>query len=143
MLGRREFVATGLSSLLLAAMDTSARAGTSYVQACLAACAESKRACNLSAAHCAALVAEGKSEYRAIQRVCEDCSSICTAASAVVAREEGRRSKTTTTICIACANVCTACAVECEKVPADVVLAECAKACRAAASLLHIPTYGC
>jgi hypothetical protein len=144
MLDRRAFVATGIASLLVAANDRQARASTPKFKETREACDACRAACEKAAKYCAERVAEGNEAYRAVQYACEDCSSICSAVSEVVARQEAREGRgSIANICLSSANVCNATAEECRKIPSDPVLEACAEACIQARGRLHVLILGC
>jgi hypothetical protein len=144
MLGRRAFVATGLASMLIAMQGRTARAGTPKFKQTRDSCDACRSACEKAAEHCAARVAEGNEAYRVVQYACEDCSSICSAVSEVVARQETREGRGSIgNICLSSGNVCNATAEECRKIPGDPVLEVCAEACIQARGRLQVLILGC
>jgi len=96
------------------------------MQACAKACSDCQRACDTCATHCAHMLAEGKKEHLTTLATCLDCSTICAAASQVVARG----GPFSNTVCTACADCCARCATQCEKFPEDKHMKACAEECR-------------
>ena len=94
--------------------------------ACAKACSDCQRMCDMCGTHCAHMLAEGKKEHKTTLATCQDCSTICAAASQVVARG----GPFAVTVCIACAECCAKCAKECEKQPEDKHMKMCAEECR-------------
>jgi hypothetical protein len=94
--------------------------------ACAAACSDCQRSCDGCATHCAHLLFEGQKAHFATLATCQDCATVCAAASQIVARG-GPFSHV---ICTACADACERCAKECEKFPGDMHMKACAQECR-------------
>lgn len=138
MIGRRKFVASGLSAVAIAAAGRGAMAqvggehsehhshGNSKMEECAKACSDCQRACDACSTHCAHEVAKGNKEHLTTLMSCQDCADVCAAASQIVSRR-GPFSKL---ICKPCADACAQCAVECEKFPDDKHMKQCAEECR-------------
>ncbi|MFO0823872.1 MAG: four-helix bundle copper-binding protein [Gemmataceae bacterium] len=82
--------------------------------------------CEMCSAHCAKLLAGGKTEYHATLKLCQDCAAVC-AAMARVAAKDGPVSDL---LYPTCAEVCKRCAESCEKHAADPMLKQCGSDCR-------------
>ena len=96
------------------------------MMACAKACSVCQRMCDMCATHCSHMLAEGKKEHAKTLATCLDCSTICSAASQVVARG-GPFSHM---VCLACADCCAKCAKACEMHPDDKHMKMCAEECR-------------
>lgn len=96
------------------------------MQACAKACSDCQRMCDMCGSHCAHMVVDGRKTHAASIASCLDCSTICSAASTIVARG----GPFSTTICSACAEACNKCALNCEKFPDDKHMKMCAEECR-------------
>ncbi len=94
--------------------------------ACAKACSDCQRMCDMCGTHCAHMLADGKKEHKTTLATCQDCSTICAAASQVVARG----GPFAVTVCTACAECCAKCAKECEKFPDDKHMKMCAEECK-------------
>jgi hypothetical protein len=94
---------------------------------CARACDDCERACEMGAAHCATLLADGKKEHLVTLRLCQDCAAICSATSRVAAKD-GPMSDL---ICSSCADACKRCGDACEKQGGDPIMKKCADECRA------------
>ncbi|QEL18024.1 four-helix bundle copper-binding protein [Limnoglobus roseus] len=105
---------------------TAAHPHDDAMMTCAKACSDCQRACDSCAAHCGHKLHEGMKEHHASLVSCQDCATVCAAASQIVARS-GPYSMA---ICTACADVCGKCAVECEKFPNDAHMKACAEECR-------------
>ena len=127
MLHRREFAAAGLSTLALAAMQSTGQAAEQegVSEKCAEACADCQLECDACAQHSPAC---WPTERRTTWRLCvlARIADVCSAAARIVARS-GVYAKT---ICLACAEACAECGSACEKHAHDKVMAECAKECR-------------
>jgi hypothetical protein len=137
MIGRRSFVAAGMTTAAMAAMGRAAFAQVdehsehgdddkSVMEACAKACSDCQRACDSCSTHCAKQVSAGKKEHLTTLMTCQDCADFCVAASQIVSR----RGPFSEMICAPCADACAACAKECEKFPEDKHMAMCAEECR-------------
>jgi hypothetical protein len=98
-----------------------------YFRVCAKAAADCARHCDLCAAHCAKLVADGKKEHLATLRLCLDCAAFCQAASSITAKD----GPMTDLITISCADACKRCGDECDKHASDPIMKRCAEECRA------------
>lgn len=96
------------------------------MMACAKACSDCQRVCDSCSAHCAHMLREGMKEHHTTLMTCQDCASVCAAASQIVARG----GPFSATICAACADVCGKCAAACEKFPNDPHMKQCADECR-------------
>ena len=96
------------------------------MMACAKACSDCQRECDMCAHHCAGMLEEGHKAHRTTLATCQDCATICSAASQVVAR----MGPFSVPICVACAEACAKCAKECEKFPKDEHMKKCAEECR-------------
>ena len=96
------------------------------MQACAKACSDCQRACDTGATHCAHLLGEGKAEHLATLMSCQDCATICGAASQIVARG----GPDSVLICECCAKACDQCGSACEKSSGDKHMQACAEECR-------------
>ena len=96
------------------------------MMACAKACSDCQRMCDMCGTHCAHMLAEGKKEHAKTLATCQDCSTICAAASSVVARG----GPFSGTVCAACAECCSKCAKACEAHPDDKHMKMCAEECR-------------
>ncbi len=140
MIGRREFGATALSAMAVAALQAPALAqskskpdGDAHhsehdksLQACAKACSDCQRECDTCATHCAHQLSEGHKEHLTTLMTCRDCATICAAASRIVAAG----GPFSTLICESCAKACAECAKACEKFPDDKHMKQCAAECR-------------
>jgi len=95
-------------------------------EACAKACSDCQRVCDMCTAHCTTMVADGKKEHLVSLKECQDCATICSAASQIVARG-GPHSML---ICDICMKACDQCAKACEKFPDDKHMKACAEECR-------------
>jgi hypothetical protein len=93
---------------------------------CAKACGDCERMCDSCAAHCAAMLAEGKKEHIVTLKSCQDCADVCVAAAKITARG----GPLSATICQACADACDQCAKNCEKFSDDKHMKACAEECR-------------
>jgi hypothetical protein len=93
---------------------------------CAKACDDCARSCDACGAHCAKLLADGKKEHLKTLATCQDCATMCSAASCIVARH-GPFSHT---ICTACADACKQCGDACDKFKNDDMMKRCADECR-------------
>ncbi len=93
---------------------------------CAKACSDCQRVCDSCSTHCGRMLSEGKKEHHATLVSCQDCATVCAAASQIVARS-GPYSMM---ICSTCAETCAKCATECEKFPNDAHMKACAEECR-------------
>jgi hypothetical protein len=94
---------------------------------CAEECNNCQRACDSCATHCGQLLAQGKKEHFATLQTCQDCSTFCSAAAAIAARQ----GPFADLICKACADACVRCAKECDKhAEHDAQMKQCAEACR-------------
>ena len=96
------------------------------MQECAKACSDCQRACDMCATHCSHMLAEGKKNHLKSQAACLDCSTVCSAASQIVARG----GPFAHLICAACAESCAKCATQCETFPDDKHMKACAQECR-------------
>jgi hypothetical protein len=96
------------------------------MQSCAKACSDCQRACDTCATHCAHLLGEGKAEHMTTLMSCQDCATICGAASQIVARG----GPDSVLICECCAKACDQCGSACEKFPGDKHMQACAEECR-------------
>ena len=94
--------------------------------ACAKACSDCQRVCDSCSIHCAHMLHEGKKAHFATLTSCQDCATVCAAASQIVARGGPYSNE----ICKACVDVCAKCAKECEKFPEDTHMKACAQECR-------------
>jgi len=94
---------------------------------CATACSDCQRACDACSHHCGTMLAEGKKEHLTTLQTCQDCASVCAAASCVVARH----GPFSDTLCKACAEACNRCGKECDKFPHDPMMKKCADQCKA------------
>ncbi|HEX4412655.1 MAG TPA: hypothetical protein VH107_03435 [Lacipirellulaceae bacterium] len=92
---------------------------------CAKACDDCARSCTACASHCAHLIADGKREHLKTLGTCADCSTVCRAASAVVAHH-GQFSDI---ICTACAEACKRCGAACDEFKDDTMMKDCASEC--------------
>lgn len=58
----------------------------SHFEACAKACDDCARQCDMCGSHCAMMLAEGKKEHLTTLKTCQDCATVCSAASCVTAR---------------------------------------------------------
>jgi hypothetical protein len=141
---RRQFVTTGavgLAGTVLAAQaalgkdenraDTKRdpqqqRDHDNAFQACAKECSDCQRSCDECGKHCLDKLASGDEHHRHTLATCQDCATVCAAASHIVSRS----GPFSADICRACAEVCAQCAEACEKHAHDDTMAACAKACR-------------
>lgn len=93
---------------------------------CAKECGDCARLCNLAAAHCETMIAEGKKEHLPTLRLSQDCAAICSTAATVVAKN----GPLSDLIVTACADACKRCGDACAKFPADPILKQCADECR-------------
>lgn len=93
---------------------------------CSQSCGNCFRVCEMCAAHCAKMLADGKKEHLATLHSCQDCATVCSAAASIVARK-GPFSEI---ICMSCVDACKQCAIECEKLSSDPMMKKCAEDCR-------------
>jgi hypothetical protein len=84
------------------------------------------RLCDLCAAHCAKLVADGRKEHLDTLKTCLDCATLCRAASAITAKD----GPMTDLVSQACADACKRCGDACEKHASDPIMKRCAEECR-------------
>lgn len=96
------------------------------MMACARACSDCQRACDSCSTHCAHMLHEGKKPHFVSLTHCQDCATVCSAASEIVARG----GPFSNMICTACADACGRCAKECEKFLDDAHMKECAQECR-------------
>jgi hypothetical protein len=96
------------------------------LQACSKACSDCQRECDSCGTHCAHLLSKGNQEHLATLMTCQDCATICAAASQIVARG----GPFSATICDSCATACAECAKACAKNPDDRFMQACAEECR-------------
>ena len=96
------------------------------MMSCAKACSDCQRECDMCTHHCAGMLAEGKKEHKATLATCQDCASLCSVASQIVAR----MGPFSVAACAACADACSKCAKECEKQPEDKHMKMCAEECR-------------
>jgi hypothetical protein len=94
--------------------------------ACAKACSDCQRMCDMCAAHCAGMLAQGKKDHLATLATCQDCATVCSATAQVVARGGPFAG----IVGSACAEVCARCAAACAKFPADAHMKACAEECR-------------
>jgi hypothetical protein len=111
------------------------------MQACAKACSDCQRSCDTCATHCTHMLYEGKKDHLATLTACQDCATICSAASQIVARG----GPFSNTICTACVEACAKCGKACEQFPHDEHMKACAEECRKCeasckAMLKHMPT---
>lgn len=92
---------------------------------CARDCDECARTCELAAAHCLTMLADGRKEIIPTLRTCQDCAAICAAASRIIAKD----GPLAEVIAASCQEACKRCAVLCEK-SSDTILQDCSKACR-------------
>lgn len=104
--------------------------GDRRLDACADACGKCLRECEACSTHCAGLLAAGRKEHAGVQRLCQDCADLCTAAVRLVSR----RGPLMEAACETCARACDLCAAECEKFSGDRSLEACASACRTCAA---------
>lgn len=93
---------------------------------CAKACDDCARICDTCTAHCTKLLAEGKQEHHDTMRLCQDCSTVCSATARVIAKD-GPMSDL---MCTACADACKRCGDACQKFAADPMMKQCAEECR-------------
>lgn len=96
------------------------------MQACAKACSDCQRACDMCSTHCSHMLGEGKKEHSVTLATCQDCSTVCSGASQIVARG----GPFSGIICAACVDACAKCATQCEKFPDDKHMKMCAEECR-------------
>src|SRR3989442_1411711 len=82
---------------------------------CAQACHDCQRECDICAAYCGKMVAEGKREHFNTLQTCQDCATHCGASAAITAR----MGSLSDLICKACAQACARCATACEAFPDD------------------------
>ncbi|MBY0513527.1 MAG: four-helix bundle copper-binding protein [Gemmataceae bacterium] len=94
---------------------------------CARACDACARVCRECEKHCADLAIGGQKHHQVTMRYCQDCGTVCAAASAILSREGPLND----TICLACAQACKRCGDECEKHGGDdPLMRRCADECR-------------
>jgi hypothetical protein len=94
---------------------------------CARACSDCQRLCDACATYCAKALAKGSEHHLEMLVSCQDCASLCVAASQIVARD-GLFSDL---VCRACEEACARCASRCERHPQDgAVMTRCAEECR-------------
>jgi hypothetical protein len=108
------------------AADEKSNQHASAYQECAKKCGDCQRICDMCAAHCAKLVASGKTQHLTTLQTCQDCATHCSAAACIVARS----GPFSDTICKACEDACRRCATECDKFSDDSMMKECAEECR-------------
>lgn len=93
--------------------------------------ADCAKTCKMCMEHCQKQVEAGKGEHARAKAACHDCWLICETASKIDSREG------TLAPIVRCAagEACSACALECEAIPSDKHMAECAKVCRECAKM--------
>ncbi len=93
---------------------------------CARACSDCQRACDCCATHCGRLASEGEKDHLTTLVTCQDCASVCTAGTQIVARG----GPFSALICQSCADACARCGKECEKFAGDQHMKMCADECR-------------
>ena len=96
------------------------------MQACAKACSDCQRMCDMCGTHCALKVRDGEKAHLTTLQTCQDCATICAAASQIVARS----GPFSDSICKSCAEACDRCAKACEKFPDDKHMKACTEECR-------------
>jgi hypothetical protein len=97
-----------------------------YFLVCAKECDDCARSCDLCSAHCATMIAEGQKEHLQTLRMCQDCTTICSAA----ARVTTKNGPDSDLICTACAEACKRCGDACAKYPNDPIMKQCTDECR-------------
>jgi len=127
-----------LTAAAAAAPRDDRRSDQQVYDRCAVACDSCKRACDMCGVHCSNLVAQGHKEHMETVRTCQDCSTLCAAASNIVAK----RGPFSDLVCTACAEACKRCGDACQRhAQHDEVMKKCAEEChqceQACRAMLH------
>ena len=90
---------------------------------CSEACSTCARSCNSCVTHCISEVKSGNANHAESLKVCQDCATICSAASEIMARG----GPLSDAICKACIASCDECIAVCKKFPNDQHMQSCMK----------------